>query len=295
VAAAPSVRTHPVVAPRIAIMHTWLETQNEGWVRYAFDQMGIPYVSISDQSLRKPAALDKFDVVVFPHVGVPMTMLLNGRPMVGPPVPWRATAATPNLGKWDETDDLRPGMGLAGAEALRAFVDRGGVLITEGSTSAFISSLGFNPTVLAPPARTLRAQGSVLRAQVVAKSSPIVYGYDDVGSFPVFFGGDPVLAVQTRDTMAITTAIDTSVLKEIETRRARVILRYYPRPDSLLLSGLMVGAPELIGKAAVIDAPVGKGHVVMFGIRPLWRWESQGTFALVLNAMANWNHLDAPK
>jgi hypothetical protein len=295
VAAAPSVRTHALVAPRIAIMHTWLETQNEGWVRYAFDQMGIPYTSISDQSLRKVGTLDKFDVVVFPHVGVPMTMLLNGRPMVGPPVPWRATPATPNLGKWDETDDLRPGMGLAGAEALRAFVDRGGVLITEGSTSAFISSLGFNPTVLVPPERTLRARGSVLRAQVVAKSSPIVYGYDDAGSFPVFFGGDPVLAVQTRDTLAITTAIDSSVLREIEARRARVILRYYPRADSLLLSGLMVGASELIGKAAVIDAPVGKGHVVMFGIRPLWRWESQGTFALVLNAMANWNHLEPPK
>jgi hypothetical protein len=26
----------------------------------------------------------------------------------------------------------------------------------------------------------------------------------------------------------------------------------------------------------------------------MWRWESQGTFALVLNAMANWNHLDVP-
>ena len=54
-----------------------------------------------------------------------------------------------------------------------------------------------------------------------------------------------------------------------------------------------MGAPELIGKAAVIDAPVGKGHVVLFGIRPLWRWESQGTFALVVNTMANWNHLTA--
>jgi hypothetical protein len=36
---------------------------------------------------------------------------------------------------------------------------------------------------------------------------------------------------------------------------------------------------------------VGKGHVVLFAIRPLWRWESQGTFAMVLNAMANWDHL----
>jgi hypothetical protein len=293
--AAPGVRTHPVSVPRIAILHTWLETQNEGWVRFAFDQMGIPFTSISDQSLRKPGALDRFDVVVFPHVGAPMTALLNGRPMIGPAIPWKKTAATPNLDRWDTTDDLRPGMGLAGAEALRQFVDRGGLLITEGSTSTFTATLGFNPTVQVVERKALRAQGSILRAQVVTKNSPVLYGYDDAPTFPVYFGGDPILAVQPRDSLAINTGVDSTLLRDTESRRARVLLRYSPRPDSLLLSGLLVGAPELVGKAAVIDAPVGKGHVVLFGIRPLWRWESQGTFALVLNAMANWNHLTTPE
>ena len=36
---APSVKTHPIRAPRVAIMHTWLSTQDEGWWRLAFDQM----------------------------------------------------------------------------------------------------------------------------------------------------------------------------------------------------------------------------------------------------------------
>jgi hypothetical protein len=289
--AAPSVRSHVVTVPRIAILHTWLETQNEGWVRYAFDQMGIPFTTISDQMLRKPGVLDRFDVVVFPHVGAPTATLLNGRPMIGPAVPWKKTPETPNLGRLDATDDIRPGMGLAGAEALRQFVERGGTLITEGSTSTLVTTLGFNPTVQVIDRKALRAQGSILRAQIVTKDSPVLYGYDDASSFPVYFGGDPVLAVQTRDTLAITTGVDPSILRETESGRARVLLRYFPRPDSLLLSGLLAGAPELVGKAAVIDAPVGKGHVVLFGIRPLWRWESQGTFALVLNAMANWNHL----
>jgi hypothetical protein len=30
---------------------------------------------------------------------------------------------------------------------------------------------------------------------------------------------------------------------------------------------------RLYGKGAVVDAPVGTCHVVIFGIRPLWRWE----------------------
>jgi hypothetical protein len=288
-----TVRRHTLTAPRVAIMHSWLETQNEGWVRYAFDQMGIPYTSISDQTLRKAGALDRFDVVVFPHVNGPTPVLINGRPMIGPPVPWKKSAATPNLGLWDETDDLRPGMGLGGAVALRQFVERGGLLITEGATSALPIALGFNPTVQLAEARTLRAQGSILRAQQVATTSPILYGYDDTPSFPVYFGGAPVLTVQPRDTLAILSGIDSAVLRDAEAQRARVILRFYPRADSLLLSGLLVGGPELVGRAAVIDAPVGKGHVVLFSIRPLWRWESQGTFAMVINAMANWNHLAA--
>jgi hypothetical protein len=291
VAASPNVKRHAVTLPRVALLHTWIETQNEGWVRFALDQMGIPYTSISDQGLSKTGALDKFDVVVFPHVGGPMTAVLNGRPMVGPAVPWKKTPATPDLGLWDATDDVRPGMGLAGAAALEAFVQRGGLLITEGSTSALVSALGFSRTVQVVERRALRAQGSIVRVQEVAKQSPLLYGYDDVSAFPVYFGGDPVLTVVPRDTLEVTADVDSTVLRQAEASRAKVILRYYPKPDSLLLSGLMTGGPELIGKAALVDAPVGKGHLVLFGIRPLWRWESQGTFAIVLNAMANWDHL----
>ena len=45
----------------------------------------------------------------------------------------------------------------------------------------------------------------------------------------------------------------------------------------------------------VVDAPVGDGHVVMFSIRPFWRWQTQGTFFLGFNAILNWNDLSAGK
>src|SRR3989440_335101 len=38
---APVVKTHPVRAARVAVMHTWLSTQNEGWWRMAFDKLQI--------------------------------------------------------------------------------------------------------------------------------------------------------------------------------------------------------------------------------------------------------------
>ena len=48
---------------------------------------------------------------------------------------------------------------------------------------------------------------------------------------------------------------------------------------------------DMQGKAAVVDAPLGNGHVVMFAIRPFWRYQTQGSWALALNAIANWNNL----
>jgi hypothetical protein len=289
-ASAPAVRTHEVRPPRVALVHSWLETQNEGWVRYAFDQLGVPYTYISDQSLSVRGRLDAFDVLVFPHVNGSAQALINGRPMTGPPIPWKKTALTPNLDKWDTTDDIRRGMGLDGAAALRRFVERGGVLITTGNTSRLPITLGFNPTVSEAEARTLRARGAIFRARSDTTGSPILYGYERP-TFPVYFNQSPLLAVQPRDTTGRLDAVDPSIVAEIERQRGRVILRFHDKADSLLVSGLLVNGGEMAGKAAVVDAPVGRGHVVMFGLRPMWRWQSQGTFALVLNAMVHWDHL----
>ena len=73
----------------------------------------------------------------------------------------------------------------------------------------------------------------------------------------------------------------------------RVVMAFPERADEILLSGTLDGAQALVGKPQVIDAPVGDGHVVMFAIRPFWRWQTQGTFFLGFNAILNWNDLDA--
>jgi hypothetical protein len=152
-------------------------------------------------------------------------------------------------------------------------------------------TLGFNPTVTQLTTTKLNARGSVIRVQPApgASASPILYGYESA-SFPIYFSQSPVLNVAARDTV-VQELRDPAFAQQQERMRARTILRFHEKADSLLVSGLMVGGDELAGKAAVVDAPVGAGHVVLFGIRPMWRWESQGSFALTLNAIANWNHL----
>jgi hypothetical protein len=75
--------------------------------------------------------------------------------------------------------------------------------------------------------------------------------------------------------------------------RPRVILQFAPNAANMLLSGTLAGGEALANRAAVVDMPMGKGHVVLFAIRPFWRWQTHGTYSLGFNAILNWNHLDA--
>jgi hypothetical protein len=294
------VAAHVITIPRVAIMHSWTSTQDEGWVRYAFDRLGVPYTSISEQEIKAPRFLDRFDVVIYPHVGASVATLLNGRSMAGPPVPWKKTAETPHLGSNDETDDVRPGMGFDGLLALRRFAERGGLLFTEGATSRFVADMGFHPQVSAVDTPNLRARGGVFRGEVVTATHPMLYGYDR-RSFPLFFSQAPVLQV-TGGGAAATSGpamgiggrpVDPAVLAEAERNRARVVVRWSQHADSLLLSGLIASGGEMAGRAAVIDAPVGNGHVILMGTRPWYRWQNQGAMAMAFNAIANWNVLSA--
>jgi hypothetical protein len=75
----------------------------------------------------------------------------------------------------------------------------------------------------------------------------------------------------------------------------RVVLRFPAKADEILLSGELAGGQALTNRALAIDQPLGQGHVVMFALRPFWRWQTQGTYALGFNTILNWDHLDAGK
>jgi hypothetical protein len=81
----------------------------------------------------------------------------------------------------------------------------------------------------------------------------------------------------------------------VEDVQPRVVMTFPQNPNDMLLSGTLAGGQALSGRAAAIDVPLGKGHVVLFALRPFWRWQTQGTYFLGFNAILNWNHLDAGK
>lgn len=77
------------------------------------------------------------------------------------------------------------------------------------------------------------------------------------------------------------------------TARPRTIVRFSQNVDNLLISGGLAGGEELAGTAAVVDVPLGDGHIVMFSMNPMWRGQTLGSYFLVFNTLLHCNNLDA--
>jgi len=175
----PEVKTHELAVPRIAILHTWQNTQNEGWFRLAFDRLQIPYFYISDHTVRDtPNLCEKFDVIIFPPLGGSAQRIVEGLPKRGEPIPWKKTPLTPNLGI-DETDDMRGGMGLQGLMNLRKFLEEGGVFVPITSIANIPIQYGLTEGVVTVEPKLLQARGSIYQAYFTNDRSPIRYGYAD--------------------------------------------------------------------------------------------------------------------
>ena len=177
--AAPSVKTHPARAARVAILHQWTNTQTEGWWRQAFDLYGIPYDYIDPKAIRDTKNLrEKYDVIVFGPGGGQGAV--EGMPLWRTPIPYRHSEETPNIGTWAQTDDTRIGMGFEGLINIRQFIEAGGVFLASNSSADFAIQNNFTYGVspLRPGANT-RVVGSLLRTRIVDEASPLVYGVPD--------------------------------------------------------------------------------------------------------------------
>jgi hypothetical protein len=75
-----------------------------------------------------------------------------------------------------------------------------------------------------------------------------------------------------------------------EALRPEVILRFDGN-KGLLLDGLLDKGGSIAEHAVVVDAHLGQGNVLLFGNNPVYRGETVGNYALVFNAILNYQHL----
>jgi hypothetical protein len=158
-------------------------------------------------------------------------------------------------------EECAGGLGADGVAALRDFVETGGTLVALDSASLFaIEDLrlpvknvlaGVGPTDFYCP-------GSILATRAQA-ALPLAHGLPE--TTPVWFEGSPAFEVEA----------GTAVLR-------------YGEGDPLL-SGWLLGRDRLKGRAALVEVPLGRGRVVLFGFRPQYRAQSRVTYAALLNAL----------
>jgi hypothetical protein len=369
VASAPTVKTHDLDVPRIGYIHSWGNTQDEGWVRAALDYYKVPYTYFGENEVGK-RDLKQFDVILWPSGGA----IGQEPPTTGTPIPYKKTADFQAIGAPDSTEDTRGGMGQSGFRKLYDWVAAGGTLITEGGTAAIFPQNYLTPGITVDQGQGFIAPGSVYRGIVSDQTSPIVYGIPR-NHIPVYYKNAPLFSVggqpgplaaapaaagraggrggnyqntqpmgsstnvfgtwdPTKDwTGFVPPATDPNAAgagaaggraggagggggraggagggaqfggrggggagpQMMDFMRPRVILSFPPSASDMLLSGGVLGAENLENRPQLIDAPVGKGHVVMFAIRPFWRWQTQGTYILGFNTLMNWNDLNAGK
>jgi hypothetical protein len=193
-ASAPTVASHDLDIPRILYLHSWSRTQDEGWVRAALETYGVPFTYMGDKEVATMSDLrSKYDVIIYPHIGGSAESAVQGVAMTGSqPVPYKKTAETPSFGTPDSTSDIRGGMGYQGLMNIYKFVQDGGTLITEGSTSTIFPEYKLTPGLTVESPTNLFARGSILRGMVADARSPLAYGIGE-NQIPVYFNGGPVL------------------------------------------------------------------------------------------------------
>jgi hypothetical protein len=153
------------------------------------------------------------------------------------------------------------GLGQKGAAALNEFARAGGTIIFFNHASDYATeALGASAKNLLQGVATkdFYSPGSLLNVTLDTKS-PLAYGMPE--KITIWSEQSPAWDVPA----------------EIQVAR-------YPA-SGVLASGWLLGEKYLAGKAALLDVPVGQGHLILFGMRPQYRGQSYQNFKLLFNAL----------
>ena len=266
--------THELDLPRIALLHTWTRTQDEGWARFTLDQQGVDYDYIGEDRIGRMGRLrTRYDVILFPHQGAGNTgrRIFQGLNPEDGPLAYTRTAEYPTHGFPDSSSNMVGGMGYEGLMAIRDFINDGGTFIAVGSAATLPVEFGMLRDVSIQPPGSTFIPGSILKGDVARNDHPLAYGYGE--GFPLYHQYGPYLSVA-------------------EDQEDGIAVKYASE-GQLVLSGFARGGESLKGDPAVYSQQVGEGFIVIFGFDALHRHQNHGNHALIWNAFLNWNDLGA--
>ena len=237
---------------------------DEGWTRYVFDDLGVPYTTLHNKDFKptkkgkKEEKVDlkaKFDVIVFASESANVIKSETSGPSA------RRGRSSPMPPEYEG------GIGKDGVEALKSFVEKGGILVTLNSAC----SLAFSE--FQPPASD--ALEGVDRSRFFCPTSLLKIHVDN--TTPIGYGMPKEAAAMFSRSLAIRTRIPSIDWD-------RKVVASYPDKD-ILLSGWLLGENTIARRAAVVDTKYKKGHIILIGFRCQFRAQSHGTYKFLLNSL----------
>ena len=156
--------------------------------------------------------------------------------------------------------DFTGGLGEKGAAALKEFVEQGGTLILLNHAADYARDLGVTAknVLEGVESKDFYSPGSLLNASLDPKS-PLAYGMP--AEFTLWSEGSPAWDAPDSD----------------------VVARYPAK--GVLASGWLLGEKYIAGKGALLEVRMGRGHILLFGMRPQYRGQSYQDFKLFFNAL----------
>jgi hypothetical protein len=294
-------KQHEIHLPRVAIYHTWFNTQDEGWARYTFEQRGIPYTSIDKDDLKAGGLRKRFDVIVIPRIRGGASEFIHELDRKFGPMPYTKTPEFASHGYPDSTPDMTGGPGFAGLDQLKQFIDGGGVLLTLDNATNVASEAGLARELESYNASGLFHPGSIIQVKARNTKSPILYGFPE--TFHIFRGNGPLFQVAKYNRSMIVLQYGTKPLKDEEVYKGLIMgmpdrkeIKEDKKDDKkkdlpYVLSGMVRNEQTIIGHGGIFNVPVGSGRVIAFTFDPLHRYLNHHDAPLVWNAIMHWDAL----
>ncbi|HWF86148.1 MAG TPA: hypothetical protein VG222_14920, partial [Vicinamibacterales bacterium] len=256
---------------RIGLWDQYGGSMPSGWTRWMLEQYEFPFERVFPKTLDAGNLNAKYDVLIFVDNGIPMRDNAGrggGEGFGGGGQPAADTVPA------EFRDQLGRVTVAKTVPELKKFAENGGTILTIGSSTAMGYHLGLpirdalvervNGAERPLPAEKFYVPGSILEGQV-DNTDPLAYGMDERSM--IYFDHSPAFRLEPA-----------AALQGVKP----VVWINSPTP---LRSGWAWGQQYLDQAVEVIEAPVGKGHVVLFGPEITWRAQPHATFKLLFNGI----------
>ncbi|NLK08384.1 MAG: peptidase M14 family protein, partial [Firmicutes bacterium] len=238
----------------------WGGNADEGWTRLLLEKFGFEYQTIMDQDILSGDLSDRIDVLIVPSDRYDF--------IVDPTDP--KDERTKSMLQWfgdTVPAEYKSGIGEAGMDKLKAFVNSGGRLITLDKSCDFaIDLFGYN----------LENAGKGLTDNEYSTHGSTLWADIDP-THKIAYGMPKELAIYNYDSPIL------KINERFRAEKYQVFMRY--QKADVLQSGRLVGEDLIVDQPAGILVSQGEGEVVMFGTPVQFRAQTHGTFKLLFNCL----------